>query len=98
MIAFAVPPWVADELGIYDLPELTDEEREVLDEIDTDAILAKVYAHLPVEEKKPWAVADKWGNVIKRYKEKEEALADCYERNRRALQWGISTTYRVIKA
>ena len=71
------------------LPPLSDKEEEALSKVEIEKILAQI----PPMEYKPWKVVDAWGNTIKRYASKEEALESAIERNIRAQEFGVWMRY-----
>ena len=75
------------------LPELTEEEHEILEKFNID----KIIAQCGPDERRCWKVTDKWGNTIKRYKTEHEALESAAERNKRARDMGLWMSYRVAK-
>lgn len=80
-----------------DFPELTEEEKEVLDSIDIDKVLAKTFSMLPPEKLKPWVVTDNYGNVIQRYETQQEAMDVCVDKNLRAIKMEIQHRYHTFK-
>lgn len=88
-----VEPWEPD----YPLPELTEAEQAVLDAINLDKVIAKCIAQLPPNERKCWKVTDMWGDTIKRYATREEALESAIERNERAESLGLKMRYRISR-
>jgi len=88
----------------YPLPKLTAEDRQALNEIDINKIIASVVAEMPPEDvttlreqQKPWKVTDTFGNTIQRYKTKSDALASCIARNLLAREMGLWMRYRVAR-
>ena len=77
------------------LPELTPNEKAAMDSFDAEAMFAEIEAQLPREQRKCWKVTDRWGNLIKRFRSKTEALASAMDRNHRATAMGLHMRYRI---
>lgn len=93
---------ITDPFEIVDddeLPELTEEEKAAMDSLgDWDQLFAeKIEPFLPAEQKKPWAVTDRYGCVILRFHNEHEAVASAIERNERAKSMGLKMRYRIHK-
>lgn len=75
----------------FDSIELTDKDMEALSKINIEKLVVQICP----DERKVWKVTDKWGQTIKRYKTKEEAIESAVERNAKAAELGLWMRYLV---
>jgi len=89
------PLTLEEEINL--LPPLTPEEQAVCDSIDFNAIIAKMHAMMPPEERPKWQVIDDRGGSIKLFFKESDAYDDATERNYRAGNYGVYARYHVIR-
>ena len=75
------------------------EQHALDDQMSLDELYEKKIApFLPPEKRRPWAVTDRYGHVIKNYTRLQDAVEDAILRNKRVLELGVYQGYRCAKS